>query len=186
MWVNTLNFVSPSSFYIFCAALSIPPPPSMKYQNFITYYHYYFFCTYYITLMTKVTFKNFIFNSFLIALELQPSLFSLSSFPPWYFFPFLSKLDFSENNDLIFMKKLKNIDVGAFNNVVYLFLKIRYSLRDFGKIFFLSRVTPLSPISVASTFHLLNYFSDSLFHNYLGKVTMECLLCLFFTMKFIF
>jgi hypothetical protein len=31
-------------------------------------------------------------------------------------------------------------DFGAFKNAVYLFSKIRYSLRDIGKIIFLSRV----------------------------------------------
>jgi hypothetical protein len=34
------------------------------------------------------------------------------------------------------MKKLEDIDLGAFNNAVYLFLKSSYSLRDFGKQFF--------------------------------------------------
>ncbi len=42
------------------------------------------------------------------------------------------------------MKKIGNIDFGAFNKAVF-FPKIRYSLRDIGKIILLSRVTPLSP-----------------------------------------
>jgi hypothetical protein len=45
------------------------------------------------------------------------------------------------------MKKIGDIDFGALNNAVYLFSKISYSLRDIGKIIFLSGVTPLSPTS---------------------------------------
>lgn len=41
---------------------------------------------------------------------------------------------------MIFVKKLGDIDFGAFNNSVYFFSKIRYSLRDIGKIIFLSRL----------------------------------------------
>jgi hypothetical protein len=48
-------------------------------------------------------------------------------------------------HDVIFMKKLENIDFGTFYNAIYWFSKIMYSLRDTGKINFLSRVTPLSP-----------------------------------------
>jgi hypothetical protein len=67
-------------------------------------------------------------------------------FPPEICFSnFFFKLDYSSNNDPIFMKKIGEIDFGFFYNAAYLFKKINYSLRDIGKIMFLSGVTLLSP-----------------------------------------
>ncbi len=67
--------------------------------------------------------------------------------PPlkFFFLIFFLKLDYSKINDSIFMKKLEGKDIGAFNNFIYLFSKVMYSLRDIGKIIVLSWVTPLSP-----------------------------------------